>query len=130
MPKRHRNKIIISSLVILGVILIVIGTVSGKSGSNEYEKYVDSIEAKLEDFLKSVDGINEAKVIITLEESEREKNEGIFGENSKSEPVPKVRGVAVACTNGDNYEVQNKITMLVSSYLGVPTNKIKIVAIK
>ena len=130
MPKRHRNKIIISSLVILGVILIVIGTVSGKSGSNEYEKYVDSIEAKLEDFLKSVDGINEAKVIITLEESESEKNEGIFGENSKSEPVPKVRGVAVACTNGDNYEVQNKITMLVSSYLGVPTNKIKIVAIK
>ncbi len=130
MPKRHRNKIIISSLVILGAILIIFGSISGKKSSQGYEEYVNSIEKKLEEFLKSVDGIDEARVIITLDELSYENSDELFGGNDETSSLPSVRGVAVACTRGDNYEVQNKITQLVSSYLGIPTNRVKIVAIK
>lgn len=130
MPKRHRNKIIISSLVILGAILIIFGSISGKKSSQGYEEYVNSIEKKLEEFLKSVDGIDEARVIITLDELSYENSDELFGGNDETSSLPSVRGVAVACTHGDNYEVQNKITQLVSSYLGIPTNRVKIVAIK
>ena len=104
-------------------------------------KRIQELEEKIEAFLKKVDGIKEAKVVITLDSSVQK----IYAQNENNlsyilsgngtpitvtELAPTIRGVGVACTNGDNYEVQNKITMLVSSYLGVPTNKIKIVAIK
>jgi hypothetical protein len=130
MPKRHRNKIIISSLVILGVILVIVGTTSAKKSHTEYEDYISSTEEKLENFLKSVDGINEAKVIITVDDLGTKDDDSLFSENDKDVSLPNVRGVAIACTNGDNYEIQHKLTMLVSSYLGIPTNRVKIVAIK
>lgn len=130
MLKRNKNKIIISSLVILGIVLILSSSLAGKKTDNSNEEYINSLETKIEEFLKEVDGIKEAKVIITLEEYDKESNEELFGDNSDTTSVPKVRGVAVACTNGDNYAVQEKITSLISSYLGIPSNRVKIVAIK
>ncbi len=130
MPKRHKNKIIISSLVILGIMFIILGSVNAKTDSNNSENYVNNLENKLENFLKTVEGINEAKVIITLEENDEEEIKEIFGDESTSTLYPKVRGVAVACTNGNDYKVQEKITNIVSSYLGISSNRVKIVAIK
>ena len=132
MLKRYKNKIIISSLVILGIILIVISSFQGKS-TNNYDDYVESLESKIEDFLKTVDGINDADVIVMLEDSlpAKETSSSFFESNtSSSTSVPKVKGVAVACTNGDDYFIQAKVTGIVSSYLGIPSNKIKIVALK
>ena len=141
MFKKHKNKIIISSLVIIGAILIIIGSLSSKKSSNDsfdFDNYTSKLENKLEDFLKSVDGITKAQVIITLDTS----YEQIYGKDGDNyitinkEPVdismisPKIRGVAIACTNGDSIEIQGRVTEIVSSYLGIPTNRIKIVAIK
>ena len=55
----------------------------------------------------------------------------VSGENG-GEPVrvteicPKVRGVAVVCTNGDRADVKEKITTLLSAALGIPTNRIRV----
>ena len=46
-----------------------------------------------------------------------------------TEIFPIVRGVAIACTNGNDDLVRMKITDLISSYLGISSNRIKIVAI-
>lgn len=135
MLKRNKNKIIISSLVILGIILILASSFQGKSNkSSDYDDYVDSLEVKIETFLKTVDGIKDADVIIMLEDydtSTEETNSFFSTDNtSSSTTIPNVRGVAVACTNGDNYSMQVKVTEIVSSYLGISSNKIKIVALK
>lgn len=140
--KKHKNKIIISSLVIIGVLLIVFSSVNIKNDTENFSvtTYTKELEKKLEGFLKSVDGINKAKVIITLECSNEHvyaKDEGSYdyiissngGLVEITEVYPVVRGVAIACTNGNNDIVQKEITELVSSYLGISSNRIKIVAI-
>lgn len=141
MFKKHKNKIIISSLVIIGIFLILVGSFSTKKKDKSafsFDDYTDSLEEKLEGFLKNVEGINKVRVIITLDTSYEE----IYGKDGddyitvNKEPVtisslsPKIRGVAVACTNGDSIEVQRKITDIISAFLGIPTNRIKIVAIR
>ena len=136
MQKRNKNKIIISSLVILGIALILVGSLQGKStkSSSSYEEYINALEGKIEDFLKKVDGIRDAEVIITLEEYNLESegaSSSVFGnDDTTSTTLPKVRGVAVACTNGDNYEIQIKVTEIISKFLGIPSNRIKIVSKK
>lgn len=134
MLKANKNKIIVLSLLLFGVIFIFAGSFGGKSNDlDSHEEYTKKLEKKIEDFLKEVDGIKDATVIITLEEYNSNGNEpdGMFsGSGEQESSLPRVRGVAVACTNGDNYEMQIKITEIVSKYLGIPTNKIKIVAKK
>lgn len=135
MFKRHKNKIIISSLVIIGVFLLISGKLNSENNKKEdldLDIYTKNIEAKLESFLMSVDGIDNAKVIITLESSF--DNESYIGFNQDANDStdiisPKIRGVAIACTNGDDIEIQIKVTEIAASYLGISSNRIKIVSI-
>ena len=130
MPKRHKNKIIISSLVILGILFVTLGSKDYSTKKYSNEEYIALQEAKLEEFLISIEGIKKAHVIITIEEAEIEDNKSVFGSQGDQSIYPKVRGVAIACTNGDNYKVKEKITNVVSRYLGISSNRVKIVAIK
>ena len=143
MFKKYKSKIIIFSLAIAGILLIVFSSYESsdkKSNISSASLYTEAIENKIEDFLKSVDGINKVKAIVTLDTSE----ETVYAQNSNgldyiltndgspisvTEIYPTVRGVAIACTNGDNDEVRMKITELISAYLGIPSNRIKIVSI-
>ena len=98
------------------------------------------LEEKLENFILNIEGIKNVNVIITLDTSGGE----IYTKNSSSlnfssitnnaspvyvgEIYPSVRGVAIACTNGSSDETKNKITKLVSAYLGISSNRIEIVS--
>lgn len=146
MIKKHKNKIIVIGLLILGILLILFGTVKNKASkktSTELspDEYTKMLEEKIEKFLLSVDGIHNVNVIITLDSS----SEQVYQSGSSSlslitstkeqdnkdarlEIYPYVRGVAIACTNGDNDFIKNKITRLVSAYLGIATNRIEIVS--
>ena len=146
MIKKHKNKIIVVSLMALGVALILISSLKGKiSAKNDSEisesEYEKALEEKLEKFLLSVEGIHNVNVIITLDTSREKVYEdsssslSILGNGSQQEDkgasleiYPYVRGVAVSCTNGENDYVKNKLTRLISAYLGIPTNRIEIVS--
>ena len=141
MFKKHKNKIIISSLVIIGVLMILFGSFDfSKETDDSPTLYTQTLENKIEEFLKHVDGINEVKVILTLDTS----NENVYAQNSSgldyiltndgkpisiTEIYPTVRGVAIACTGGDRDDVKIKVTELISAYLGISSNRIKIVGI-
>ncbi len=134
MLKANKNKIIVIALLLFGVIFIFAGSFGGKSNDlDSHEEYTKKLEEKIEDFLKEVEGVKDANVIITLEEYKDESlgSDSVFNDSGEgNSSLPRVRGVAVACTNGDDYQMQIKITEIVSKYLGIPTNKIKIVAKK
>ncbi len=143
MIKRHKGKIIIISFAIIGVLLIIFSSISFKSKKEaEFSAttYTKELEKKIEGFLKEVEGINKVKVILTLDCS----YEQVYAQNNSSydyiitsngelveitEIFPVVRGVAIACTNGNDDIVRMKITELISSYLGISSNRIKIVEI-
>lgn len=128
-------------MIIVGLILIFSSLFKEKETKNEatYEfsakQYITEIENKLENFLLTVDGINNVNVIITLDSSSgmnhsNNNSYNILGSsNSTYEIYPSIRGVAISCTNGDNDEVKNRINKLVSAYLGISSNRIEIVSI-
>ncbi|MBO5021276.1 MAG: hypothetical protein J6D52_11485 [Clostridia bacterium] len=149
MISKHKNKIIIISIAVIGVALILLGSFDfGKDTSSyqefQYEKYTEEIEDKLEKFLLTVNGITKARVIITLDTSyeqvlaQNQSNTNLFTISSGgsqlpvsiTELTPAIRGVAISCTNGDNGDVKMKITKIVSAYLGIPSNRIEIVSIR
>lgn len=149
MIKKHKNKILIVCLALIGILMIVFGTISTKSSSKNsesfvYEEYTEDLEEKIENFLLSVGGIEKVEVIVTLDTSSEQvyaQNQTTYDfltvdEGNGESPVniteiyPTVRGVAIACTNGENDEVKMKLTKLVSAYLGISTNRIEIVNIK
>ena len=80
------------------------------------------------------------KVILTLDTS----NESVYAQSSSgldyiltsdgkpisvTEIYPTVRGVAIACTGGERDDIKIKVTELIGAYLGISSNRIKIVGI-
>ena len=142
--KKHKNKIIIFLLLSIGLGLILFGNTKSKNNrdaNDEFscEQYTKKLEEKIEQFLLSVEGIKNVKVIVTLNSS----GEEIYSEKTSSfdflstkaneDPAytskvyPDVRGVAIACTNGSSDETRIKVTRLISAYLGISSNRIEIV---
>ena len=139
------SKMILAALVILGVCLIAFSSISahGKEAeSDEISYYTSMLEERVEKLILEMDDVERVSVLITLENS----GETIYAQNqssSSSEYVlfssndgksglklaeinPTVRGVAVVCSNGDNIKVKEKITAMLSSALGIPTNRITV----
>ena len=124
-----RKIIIIITFFIIGIILIIAGSFFKTSNTDfNKDKYVSDMENKLEDFLINVKGIKRVKVIITLDEYSNAYTDSF--NNQLSEQYPTVRGVCVACSNGNDIYVQSEVTEIVSKYLGIGTNKVKITSIK
>ena len=123
--------------IVIGLLLIFFSTFKSKDTKKEnssftYKDYTIEIEEKIENFLLNVDGIKNVNVIVTLDtlnnvSSSDDSSFFNIKDNDTYEVYPTVRGVAISCTNGDNDMVKNKITKLVSAYLGISSNRIEIV---
>lgn len=136
-----------AAAVAIGIILLFIPVNNKAATTDEDAKnisfYTEELENKITALLLRVEGINEASVLITLENtgqqilaentstSSREYviiNNGEADEGIKITDIyPEVRGVAVVCTNGNDAAVKEKITSLLASALGIPTNRITVV---
>lgn len=150
-----KHRYIMLALLAAGLILLAVPTVitscqnrTTDTTENETQtQYERECEERIEDLCLSLAGIDNAKALVTLERT----TEKIYAQNTQSrsdgsviqssgeypasalllgEEYPKVRGVAVAVTGGDNPEVQKKVIDLVSSALGIPTSKVAVAASK
>ena len=131
--KNKKIIITIAALALVGVLLIILGNLNLTDAGNQAvtKEYEKEIEEKLEMFLLKIEGINKAKVIVSVEQYDIQANVGVFGTNEEnSQSFPAVRGVAIACTNGGDSKVKLQIISLVSAYLGIPTNRIEVIDIK
>lgn len=141
-----KNKLVIPCVAALGLILIVFGgTVGGGSRTKEDEYtelgyYTAYLEERIEELCVSIEGVNRATVLLTLDSS----TESVYGTDANAdylivkdsdgehavklcEIYPKIRGVAVVCTGGDSAAMREKIVKLLSASLGIPSNKIEVV---
>ena len=105
--------------------------------------YTNELELKITALLLEVEGIEKATVMVTLDNNGKQvlaentsssSNELVIINNGSSdsgilltETTPVVRGVAIVCSDGNNAAIKEKITSLVSSALGIPTNRITVV---
>lgn len=144
--KFDKQKVGILLLALCGVLLIVfsgkIGKTSADTETQEYTDvsfYTSYLEKRISELCKSVEGITEATVFLTLDCS----SEYVYSEDSASdflilsgsdgeqavmlyEIYPRVRGVAVVCTGGDLPRIRETVTDLLSAALDLPSNKIKV----
>lgn len=136
-------------IIALAIGIILLAIPSEKTDNNQSNEntnityYTSELEGKLTSLLLEVEGIDKVNVMITLENSGEQVlaenksnysseyviiNSGNADEGIKlTEIYPVVRGVAIVCTNGNDSMVREKITSLVSSALGIPSNRITVV---
>ena len=134
-----------------GVILILIGTFGNNSADIEpvptsAEVTVDStdeLETKLETLIGQIDGVSGVSVMVTFDSG----NEYVYARDSDDtgkvfnyviidkststetpvlvkEIQPKIRGIAVVCSGGENPSVQAKIISLLSALFNVSSNRV------
>lgn len=123
---------------------------TSEEGYYEVSFYTETLEKKIESLCMSISGITEAEVLLTLDCSteyvyaQNEHRSGNGGNESYStdylilnqgdedstvllmEVYPKIRGIAVVCTGGNDGVVQQTVIDLLSAALGISTNRIKV----
>lgn len=144
-PHRNtdKNKLILIGTAALGLALLIFsGIFTGREEARQAEYtdvgfYTEYLEDRIRRLCTSVSGVEEAEVFLTIDcSSEYIYTEGgdylILSGDSGEEAVmlceiyPRVRGIAVVCTDGDSPSVRSTLTSLLSAALDLPSNKIMI----
>ena len=122
-----------------------------KDNVSQSEFYSDDLERETEKLISQIEGAGKVSVMLTYEATEEtvwakevnEKNEGenstdveekyIIVDTSQGESglaikiiYPKIRGVAVVCSGGDDPIVNSRIKSLVSALFDIGSNRISI----
>ncbi len=125
-----------------------------QSAVSDNSEYAKELEDKLCSVISSIDGVGKCKVMITLEatkesvyavdsesrndnSSNTSKEEYVFSDyGSSEEPVlikekyPKVQGVTVVCSGGDNSAVRQQIVNCVTALFDINANRVSVSKIK
>jgi len=107
-------------LLLAGIFLLFLSGVFSdtkeKTDSNntpeEFELCEKRCEERIASILKQISGIHDASVMVTLDQIPSNKER------------PRVRGVAVVCRGEETPDLRLRVVMLVSSALGVTSDKI------
>lgn len=151
LKKLISNKKMLFPLILISSALVLIIISSGKKENTSVAARDDvaigilssELEERIEELCESVDGVDKAHVMLTLDTSEEyvfAKDTETSSSGTKSQYVltstgegielyviaPKVRGVAVVCTGGDKATVQKTLSELISASLGISVSKISI----
>lgn len=118
------------------------------------EQYREETESRLADFLRSIEGVGEVKVYLTVSgeseyvyategkksigenKTEEENKYVMIGTNgSKSALIetvnsPEITGAVIACTGADSPLVQEAVYKAVSTALGVSTGKVYVTKLR
>lgn len=130
LPPEKAQKYLTWIFLACAVVLIFLSFGGHTEARTEKMSKEEVIERRIEELCKSIDGIKEAHVMVTLETvPEGEDNTlSLYNSTPSSERV-KVIGVGVVCTNGDRGDVRREVTELISAVLSLPIRSIKVMKI-
>lgn len=128
--------------VIIGLMLIFYDSNSNQtkktdiSNSESIEQYTSVLEEKLEKILNEISGVENTKVMLTLEsgseyiyasDDTNTNEKHIIVDNELvlvKEYLPKIKGVAIICKGGNDPIIKSKITDLACSVLGIYSTRV------
>ena len=118
-----KHRFIMAALLAFGAALIAFALLgAGTPSDDERTRYEKTLEDRLEKLCLSVAGVDEAKVLVTVDGSFGENTSRYFAANSQ----PTVRGAAVVVSRGDDPALRRTVTELVASSLGIPTSRVSV----
>ena len=135
--------------VVCGIFLILLGSSMQQSESNASPSYTEDIsvlreyekvlEKEIAALCNEVAGVGQCEVMVHLQCGTRvvyatdEKGKPVTtgsGSNEQALPStllsPEIAGVAVVCRGGNSPAVQHTLTELLSTALGIPSNRVSI----
>ena len=157
--KKDKKLLLIMLLGFLGMILLLMSSVTENKKETESEDYdtafvEELIEERLTSLIKTVEGAGKTKVMVTVdalyertlaenyetesgENKEKRKNEYVLTEQSGDTDglilkvtAPVIRGVGITCEGAASASVKQEIIRLVSAALGVSVNRIWVTTMK
>lgn len=96
-------------LLILGVLLLVIAMPSAQADTRESEQHVLEEEIRLKNILEQMEGVGEAKIMITYRDSKT------------------VEGVVVIADGAGNPSIAKQITDVIQALFDVDSHRIKVI---
>ena len=139
----------ISLCLILGIVLLGVGTLGKQETSKEQSsvislsEYESSLENKIKELCERVDGVTNVSVAVSLSSG----GEYVYAKDGKddyvlvgsgnyesgvllSEKTPQISGIGIVCNFGGDQNVKYRLISLVSAACGVGSNKIFIAEAK
>ena len=121
-----RNVIIICGII--GIVLIFLSSFIGSEDNvenigSDVSRYKEQMQSSVQQMLENIEDVGNASVLLTIENSV----EGVYLENNSTktkEIEPKIRGVVVACSGGDDPIVVQRVTQAVTKALNISTAKV------
>jgi len=93
------------------------------------QQYSQKLQNDLKIILQCIEGVGEADVLLTMENSA----ELVYLENSDTQTKqiePVIRGVIVVCQGGDNPVVESRVIAAVTKGLSIPSSKVYVTKLR
>lgn len=120
-----RIAVIIGAVAILLIMLSSYVDFSTIGRRQSTEEYSEALRAQLLDIVSQIEGVGEAKVFLTMDNS----GENVYLSNSdtKTKSIePTVRGVVIVCDGGDDPIVSDRVLGAVTRSLDISSDKVYI----
>ena len=138
---------------LLGVLLLMLGSVGSEKSEEEsadvlamraaeLAAYEEMLEKEIATLCDAVSGVSHVRVFVSFESGYVMKyttdGEGVpitVGSGSKEQALyetvlpPRVSGVGITCAGGDRASVRQEITELISTALGISSNRVYIAGV-
>lgn len=131
--KNDKNLIrIIYIIGLLGIALIFISSFFGTEGddafhSGDISEYRSAEETRIEKMVESIEGVGDARVMITMENSA----EQVYLDKSVVKEIePTVRGVMIVCKGADSPSIKETVLESVTKALNISSDKVCIAKLK
>ncbi|MGN0460630.1 MAG: hypothetical protein ACI4HL_06920 [Ruminococcus sp.] len=135
LTKLKNDKNLIRIIYIIGVAGIALIFISGffpsgdsnNSYSGDIEDYRSAEETRIENMVESIEGVGDARVMITMENSA----EQVYSDKSVVKEIePTVRGVMIVCRGADNPSIKETVLESVTKALNISSDKVCIAKLK
>ncbi len=120
-----KMKKIILICAVAGIALIFLSSFIElpKDGGYNVSDYKEQMQNSVSEILRKVEGVGDCSVLLTIENS----SEGVYLQNSSTktkEIEPKIRGVVVACENGNDPVIVSRVSEIVTKALNISSAKV------
>ncbi len=126
-------EIIIIGIFLVVLLLIYFSTPKSKSSSNSSSnqdsqltitRYVDNLEADLENTISKIKGVGNVQVLITLDMSGATIEDDVI----KTSSFPQIKGIVIVASGVDNTSVKMNVLRAVEAVVDISTGSVEILS--
>lgn len=122
-PKFIRIAVIVALCAVLVIFISSFIDFEDLSQNSDIDEYCQTLEEKLLSVVTNIEGVGEARIFLTMDNS----GENVYVDNTdkKSKSItPVVRGVVVVCDGGDDPLIVSRVMSAVTRSLDISSNKV------